>query len=379
MSTNPTVASCANEPTRSSKFRQAKTFLTTHEANMKKRLLLILALSILASLPSKAKNWMNHLPDNALICMLSIPGTHDSGTGNGFEPEVATYGERFARTQDLDIARQWKAGIRAFDLRPCSHGEYLNINHSIISTNVRFDDVLFMLRDLLVANPSEFAIILMNHESDGDVDKNYNELVVRLLRDNRIKNYLADFNSTLTVKDVRGKILILSRDRYADEPIAGGFFSGWTGSDNWERQTSCHIKGKLGTDASCYVQDYWSTHEPGAQQIKLDIIRRMLDFSTGHESTSQANAIWYFNMASAYALADTLFGKPFALSDGYRLNATHTNAAIVEYLDSHKAGPTGIVMADYAGVDKSNGYKVRGKKLVRTIINNNFRYLPKKQ
>ena len=379
MKSNQTISAYADEEIRLKEFRSGKDFLKTQEVNMKKSVLLILVFSIIMALPSEAKNWMSKLPDNALICMLSIPGTHDSGTGNGFEPEVEAYGERFARTQDLDIAKQWTAGIRAFDLRPCSHGDYLHINHSVISTNVRFDKVLFMLIDLLIANPSEFAIIHMNHENDGDTDNNYNELAIKLLKDNRIKSYLVDFNSTLTVKDVRGKILIISRDKYADEPITGGFFSGWTGSDNWESQTSCHIKGKAGIDAPCYVQDYWATNAPGTLKTKIDIIRRMLDFSTKHESTSRANAIWYFNMASAYALADTLFGKPFALSDGYRLNATHTNAAIIEYLKSHKAGPTGIVMADYVGVDKSNGYKVRGKKLIRAIIDNNFRYLPKRQ
>ena len=344
---------------------------------MKKNILLTLALATVITLSSEAKNWMSKLPDSALICMLSIPGTHDSGTGNGFEPDVAAIGEHFARTQDLDIAKQWKAGIRAFDLRPCSRGDYLHINHSIISTNVRFDDVLFMLRDLLIANPTEFAIIIMNHESDGDTEKNYNDLAVELLNSNEIKNYLVDFNSTLTVKDVRGKILIISRDRYADEPVTGGFFIGWTGSDSWKSQTSCRIKAKAGLYTACYVQDYWATHAPGTQQTKIDIIKRMLDFSTSHESTSPANAIWFFNMASAYALVDTLYGESFALSDGYRQNASHTNTAIVDYLKSHKAGPTGIVMADFAGVNKSNGYKVRGKELVKAIINNNFRYMPK--
>ena len=345
---------------------------------MKKTLLLILLMGTIAPRAARAGNWMGKLPDGALVCMLSIPGTHDSATGNGFEPDMAQYGERFARTQDLDIARQWKAGVRAFDLRPCSRGDHLHINHSVIATTVRFDEVLFMLRDLLIANPSEFAVISMNHESDGDTEKNYNELAVGLLTDEGIKDFLVDFDATLTVGDVRGKILIISRDRYADEPVAGGFFSGWTGSADWERQTGCRIRAKSGQTTPCYVQDYWETHAPGTQQTKTEAIRRMLDFSTRHESTTAEDAIWYFNMASAYALVDTLFGQAFALSDGYRLNATHTNAAVIAYLKQNRPGPTGIVMADYAGVNKSNGYKVRGKELVKAIIDNNFRYIPGK-
>ena len=60
---------------------------------MKKNILLTLALATVIALSSEAKNWMSKLPDSALICMLSIPGTHDSGTGNGFEPDVAAIGE----------------------------------------------------------------------------------------------------------------------------------------------------------------------------------------------------------------------------------------------------------------------------------------------
>ena len=36
------------------------------------------------SLSLQAENWMKRLPDDAYVSTLSIPGTHDSGTGNGF-------------------------------------------------------------------------------------------------------------------------------------------------------------------------------------------------------------------------------------------------------------------------------------------------------
>lgn len=64
-------------------------------------------------------------------------------------------------------------------------------------------------------------------------------------------------------------------------------------------------------------------------------------------------------------------------ADGYRDNAAHTNATIIDYLDTHEAGPTGIILMDYAGVDESNGYQTRGKELVEKIIANNFKYLKK--
>ena len=76
-----------------------------------------------------ADNWMSHLPDETYVAAVSIPGTHDSGTGNGFDGFL---GETFARTQDISFGDQWKIGIRAFDLRPCTTKDgYLNINHEL--------------------------------------------------------------------------------------------------------------------------------------------------------------------------------------------------------------------------------------------------------
>jgi hypothetical protein len=72
---------------------------------------------------------------------------------------------------------------------------------------------------------------------------------------------------------------------------------------------------------------------------------------------------------------ESLFGYEISMSDGYRDNASHTNAFIVDYLRNNEPGPTGIIMMDYAGVDESNGYATQGKALVEAIINNNFGYL----
>lgn len=72
-----------------------------------------------------AGDWMKNLPDNIYISQLSIPGTHDSGTGNGVALAA------FSQCQDIPVSQQWAAGIRAFDLRPKVKGSYININHGI--------------------------------------------------------------------------------------------------------------------------------------------------------------------------------------------------------------------------------------------------------
>ena len=86
-----------------------------------------------------------------------------------------------------------------------------------------------------------------------------------------------------------------------------------------------------------------------------------------------------YNLASAYC-ANALFST----SNGYRENATYTNRAFIDYLTEHEAGPTGIVLMDYAGVDQSQGYNTGtvyatlGKELTDTLIANNFKYLTRR-
>ena len=108
---------------------------------------------------------------------------------------------------------------------------------------------------------------------------------------------------------------------------------------------------------------------------KIAAIKRMLDYSMTHQTIVKSTICWIFNFTSGYSKMTNLFGQTFATSEGYRDNAAHTNAAVLDYLNQHEAGPMGIVMMDYAGVDRSEGYEVKGLKLTTAIIANNFKYL----
>ena len=350
---------------------------------MKNVLSLIVLLAL--ALHLHADNWMRRLPDNAYVSTLSIPGSHDTGTGSGF-PGITTsiygpFGDKYARTQDINLEQQWNIGIRAFDLRPCIKDNYINVNHGIMPTNLRFDNALSFLRDKLVENPSEFVVIHLLHASDGDDNaSNYGERLLELLNRDDLKDFFIDFKSTLTVREMRGKILLLSRDEYASQPV-GGFFRNWTGQVNWGAQTNGRIAGKSST-ATLYMQDFAETYRDGDLDVKVNAIRQLLDFSTKHKTNSASDIVWVYNFASAYSKTSRLY-IPFIIdqeissSDGYRDNAAHTNAAIIDYLadQANTAGPTGIVLMDYVGVQTSNGYNTRGQEAVDAIIANNFRYL----
>lgn len=335
----------------------------------------VIALCLLFSLQASADNWMSRLPDDTYVAVVSIPGAHDAATGSGWATDYADLGDSFARTQELNLAELWRIGVRAFDLRPCTREGYLNINHGIIPTNVRFDKALYLLRDSLLANPSEFVVIHLLHETDGDqVEGTYNQQLLDVLGMDGLKDFLVAFRKDLTVADMRGKMLLLSRDVYSSKPV-GGFIRNWSHSATWDSMTKGQITGTSTAAASLYMQDYYETYADGALDTKINAMTRLLRFSTSHATTSTSSIRWVMNFASAYSQVVSLFGYTISSSDGYRDNAVHTHAAILDFLRDNAAGPTGILFMDYAGADKSNGFDTRGKELVEAVIANNFGYL----
>ena len=68
-----------------------------------------------------------------------------------------------------------------------------------------------------------------------------------LLSREDLKDYFVLFRRDLTVGDMRGKILLLSRDQYAGKPITGGFFPKLVRLVDWNAQSSWqYYRGERG-------------------------------------------------------------------------------------------------------------------------------------
>lgn len=308
------------------------------------------------------EDWMSRLVDGAYVHQVSIPGTHDAGTGNG------TALDAFARTQDLTIEEQFDAGVRAFDLRPSVNDGALQIYHGSIRTKISFDQALSALCSRLDDNPTEFVIVIMRHEDDHESDserQQWNTLIRQTLNDNRYAERFIEFHEALTVGEARGKILILSRDRYADRPV-GGFIDGWTHSADLSDQSRPSITGGNASDpARLYVQDFYEVRDE--MDLKLSSLLTLLDLSTAFNKT--VFHTWVINHTSGYC------NTGIASRNAYRANAVSTNTAVADYLSGRsQTGPTGMVMMDFAGVDLSGDHEVNGRKLIDAIVDNNFRY-----
>ena len=110
--------------------------------------------------------WMKQLKDDRLVADLSLPGSHDACTAEGWQNSVLGIFEMTAKCQDLTINEQLKVGVRVFDLRP----EYvldgmnyvLRCSHGMAATKMLVSDFFKTLKQFLAANPSEFCILTID-------------------------------------------------------------------------------------------------------------------------------------------------------------------------------------------------------------------------
>lgn len=346
---------------------------------MKKKIVFCIALVTLNSPLLAQNNWMEQLDDNRLVTDLSLPGTHDAATAEGWSGLADTdlggytFGDMAARAQDLTIAEQWAIGVRVFDIRPQKDEDVLRCMHGISGTSLLVGDFFAKMRDLLAASPSEFAIVATKIDTtEGEPELvEWAPMFNSLIHSDSLCQCFVEFSPTLKVGDVRGKILLLSRNKYADKPL-GGFVTGWSSDKDFANQQGGTITGSDGNSCPLWMQDYY---EPNSdREGKERAILLMLNAAMDRDLTV-AQPAWVMN----YTAGNT----QMFLSDGYRENAVYAHQLVLDYLadESHK-GSTGIVFMDYAGVDVTKScntettYEVKGMQLVQALIDQNFRSVP---
>ena len=289
-----------------------------------------------------AVSWMTPLPDDTPVARLSIPGAHDAATSS------ITSWPMWTKTQELDIAALWNAGVRAFDLRPALVDRKMGIYHDKYSANVGFMEVVSALVVALDTHPGEGAIIIIRHEEEADGNTpDWGGAMNEYLES--VRSWLVPYHSGITLGELRGKILFLSRNTFDGGPI-GAYIKGWTSGTDLSAQKSATLVGEDGVESPLWVQDYY---DPEGADDKWEEVKDMLD------ATASATEPYplVVNHVSGYV------GN---LPD-YRTNAKNINAKAADYILESRA-PAGIVMMDFAGVDRSGGKNVGGKALLEAII-----------
>lgn len=288
--------------------------------------------------------WMTSLPDETPGVSISIPGAHDACT-TGVDDEYA-----YLRTQAFDISGLWDAGVRSFDLRPAARGDKMEIFHDKADTHVSFEEVIGVLSAKLDEHPGEFAVVIFRHESEADSTSNWAELMGAFLRSDAVRKVAIGFRPDLTLGELRGHILFLGRQRYADGPV-GGYITNWDDCPVFDPEVKAGIIGEDGAVSPLYVQDHYG---PDGREDKLTAVVSTLEGTCGAD-------IWTVNHTSAYT------SDPFS----YGQNAQNVNGDVAERVATVE-GHAGIIVTDFAGVDEFEGFSVCGKKLVDAVIAKNF-------
>ena len=317
-----------------------------------------------------ANSWMTAIDDDTKIALLTIPGAHDAATSTCAGP---------GKCQTLTISGQLEHGVRAFDLRPTmdNNSTLGNIYHSILDTGVSMGDAMEYFDSFLKTHPGEGIIVIMRYESERQIfgsiaEDNYKTAMKNFLWNNRIyQSRMAAFNKSMTMKDLRGKILIISRNDLSPVSTFETAYTQWSHSNSVGEALQIYGTGGLGR---IYIQDMYSAEKNGNSSEadflakKKELVCKLLDITVPFREYEQNN--WVINYCSGYA------GSSFA-SDSYAKNAASTNPAALEHIQAHTGkGFTGIVMMDYAGTDTyevgGSTFSVSGKSLTEALIMNNF-------
>jgi len=334
---------------------------------MKKINLWLVGAALMFSTATQAQNnWISKVSDSQKVFNLTIPCTHGSTSAEGWLGESSeNLGDIMGLTQSLSMEDQWKLGVRGYEILT---GLYENTEtkqkdlytmQSMFTTKVSLRDFFTHLATYLKENPTELAVVILDKSAatTSDIQSEWNAALAAIINSDELKDLFVPFKSTITVGEMRGKIMLLSKVKYADS-FAGGFVENWTLNEGYEDQMKPTITAPDGTVTKFYAQDFVDIMVSEYEKKKQRAIKLMFDYVAKRDVNAK-NPIW------AYA------GLGGGIStDGYRQLAVLSNHTVIEYLNTTEA-QLGLISIDYAGVDNVDKYEVKGLELLNAIIAHN--------
>jgi hypothetical protein len=306
-------------------------------------------------LPTPITDWLSMVKDDAKVCKLSIPGTHDTMTGMGFYQPVLKYIFNItAISQISTLEEQMTCGIRFFDMRPVvsidtlakdpTEKQILRMAHGISEIDVTFEETLDQLQRYLKAHPSEFFIVKMQADNGIENQSNWTILLNKVLSKEKYNGlFVNNWRPDITVGEMRGKILLLSR--FDLRPLNDAFhypivYCEWPDEDpdideniNPEAQHNCALYNMDDNTikATLYAQDYYKANsEKRLKNKQKTVIDIMHD---AREAAAKDDNIWIVNHCSAYTEVSPR---------GYITNAANLHPLVIADLQKYE-GTVGIM------------------------------------
>lgn len=305
-------------------------------------------------------DWLSMIRDDAKVCKLSIPGTHDTMTGMGFYVPVIEYISNVtAISQVSTFKEQMSCGIRFFDFRPVvgidtlaknpEDRQILRLAHGFTEVNVTFEQSIDWMQEFLKAHPTEFFIVKIQADNGMESQQNWTVLLNKVLSMSKYDGlFVKSWRPDLTVGEMRGKILWLSR--YDLRPYNSSFhypvaYCDWPDEDpdvdeevHPDQQRNCAIYNMEDESikATLYKQDYYKTTTEKRMATKISTVIDMM--RSAREATAGNENIWIVNHCSAYTEVSPR---------GYITNASNLHPKVIEELLSAE-GTLGIMPMDMA-------------------------------
>lgn len=354
-------------------------------------------------------NWMSKLRDDLPVWQIAMPGTHDSSTFG-----IARYARFAATTQDKDFEEQWKIGVRCFDFRVRNKGNEAKMFHGFIPCEQTFKSAAKRVM-MLAAKSKETTFIAINTEDNDMADGGhlkrlvtyctiglvefdttpldeestrkyiYNDLIAL---EKEVKSELGissnepliiGYNPNLTLKEARGKVIVINRmpeeqGIEANYPFLGceviGSFSGVKDIVEKVRKpdgTEELVTHKDAIDISdLYHPEDFETHDAFLQR-KWD--EEVVYARKGYmRRTTHSGPMLYYNSSSA-SFEDRLL----VYSETWGANTHIPNyPEVAERLYSNVADMfsknrvCGIIPMDFAGTNKYN--RISTSKLLAVAV-----------
>ncbi len=336
------------------------------------------------------RNWMSQVKDDVLVRNMMIPGTHDTATYGMWLPYMWT----FARTQQWDISRQWDLGIRCFDLRTRFDGSDINgmnrMYHEFMACYITLDKVLEEVVQKVKENPTDGAILMIKTESNGiglnkfkrifpeyllecifpgvsllepDPVATMNETCKLVKKHFYDANLLARFSPNMTMKDLRGKVLVLLQNAPATQ--VGGvnypreiqnYVANWRDNGIFD----LHDNWLVGTKE----QNHWEQNkgkdelEEGYLARKTSQFRETMEWGIDNPQSTE----WVYNAANGY------YWDPWGGARFIPDYASYAMEAYPIFADdiARLCDVRGIVLMDYVGTPEFK--RVSANTLLSSLI-----------
>ncbi len=306
-------------------------------------------------------DWMGKLPDSTPLHQLSIPGTHDSGTGND---EIAA---GLYKCQNFDFPVQMSDGIRYFDVRLNSN---LITHHGGNKSDTSADMLFGYAKDFLEQHPTETLFFLVT----PDDPKKFMDFVNKINVVEDGEDSLVYVAPTLpTLGQARGKIVLLRRFAELSGMIDKCGIDMYT---SWPDDTA----GDFMTAAkdSFYVQDrFFSSDEVTHDtKVKQELLNEGMQKANREADFNNTFFIQYSSIAGR--VGHTPWDYAWGALDIKKPMNDYLHELLAEYEEKERVDyriRTGVIVMDFYnrnGEKYENDTNEEHHDLVRRIINFNL-------